>query len=139
MRTSKILYFTIFILVVFSGCFSVWVYYLNEGKDLLNFTISIVGFCIAVLALFIAVRTYTSIDNVNNISKMEGNILDNENYVTSLPELINRFKSKDEETLNKEIFNSIDFKLKKESGTAVLFADTLQYLIDLIVLSYLKR
>ena len=134
MRTSKILYFTIFILVIFSGCFSVWVYYLNEGKDLLNFTISIVGFCIAVLALFIAVRTYTSIDNVNNISKMEGNILDNENYVTSLPELINKFKSKDEEILNKEIFNSIDFKLKKESGTAVLFADTLQYLIDLIVL-----
>lgn len=121
-------------MVIFSACLSVWVYYLNEGKGLLNFTISIVGFCIAVLALFIAVRTYTSIDSVNNISKMEGNILDNENYVTSLPELINRFKSKDEEILNREIFNSIDSKLKKESGTAVLFADTLQYLIDLIVL-----
>ncbi len=92
MRTSKIIYFTIFILVMFSSCIAVWVYYLKEGKDLLSFTISTVGFCIALLALFIAVRTYTSIDSVNNISKMEGNILDNEHYVTSLPELINQFK-----------------------------------------------
>lgn len=134
MRASKILYITIFVLVILSACIAVWVYYLNEGKDLLNFTISTVGFCIALLALFIAVRTYTSIDSVNNISKMEGNILDNENYVTSLPELINRYKSKDEKTLDKELFESIEFKLKKESHTAVLFADTLQYMIDLIVL-----
>jgi hypothetical protein len=65
---------------------------------------------------------------------MEGNILDNEHYVTSLPELINQFKSKDEKTLDKELFDSVEYKLKKESGTAVLFADTLQYMIDLIVL-----
>ena len=117
-----------------SGALAVWVYDLKEGKDLLNFTISIVGFCIAVLALFIAVRTYTSIDSVNNISKMEGNILDNENYVTSLPELINHFKSKDEQSLAKVLFDSIDEKVKRDSDTAVLFADTLQYLIDLIVI-----
>jgi hypothetical protein len=133
MRTSKILYITSFVLVLLSAFIAVWVYHLNEGKDLLNFTISIVGFCIALLALFIAVRTYTSIDSVNNISKMEGNILDNENYVTSLPELINRYKSKDEKTLDKEFFESMECKLKKESHTAVLFADTLQFMIDLIV------
>jgi hypothetical protein len=110
------------------------VYYLKEGKDLLNFTISIVGFCIALLALFIAVRTYTSIDSVNNISKMDGNILDNERYVTSLPELISQYKSKNEKDLDEELFKSIERKLKRDSNTAVLFADTLQYLVDLIVL-----
>ncbi|MEM5508991.1 hypothetical protein WNY98_08940 [Pseudoalteromonas sp. AS71] len=134
MRTSKMLYFTILLLVLLSAFLAVWVYDLKEGKDLLSFTISTVSFCIAVLALFITVRTYTSIDSVNNISKMEGNILDNENYVTSLPELINQFKSQDENTLEKEVFDSIEHKLKKESETAVLFADTLQYVIDLIVL-----
>lgn len=134
MRTSKILYITTFILVVFSALIAVWVYHLKEGKDLLNFTISTVSFCIALLALFIAVRTYASIDSVSNISKMEGNILDNENYVTSLPEMISHYKSKDETSLDKEIFSSIEHKLKKESFTAVLFADTLQYMIDLIVL-----
>lgn len=134
MKRSSILYITILLLVLFSGCISIWVYYLKEGKDLLNFTISIVGFCIALLALFIAVRTYTSIDSVNNISKMDGNILDNERYVTSLPELISQFKSKNEKDLDEELFKSIEHKLKKDSNTAVLFADTLQYLIDLIVL-----
>lgn len=134
MKRSSTLYITILLLVLFSGCISIWVYYLKEGKDLLNFTISIVGFCIALLALFIAVRTYTSIDSVNNISKMDGNILDNERYVTSLPELISQFKSKNEKDLDEELFKSIEHKLNKDSNTAVLFADTLQYLIDLIVL-----
>jgi hypothetical protein len=134
MKRTSILYATIFLLVLFSGCLAIWVYYLKEGKDLLNFTISILGFCIALLALFIAVRTYTSIDSVNNISKMDGNILDNERYVTSLPELISQYKSKNENDLDEELFESIERKLKKDSNTAVLFADTLQYLIDLIVL-----
>lgn len=134
MKRTNILYITIFLLVLFSGCLAIWVYYLREGKDLLNFTISIVGFCIALLALFIAVRTYTSIDSVNNISKMDGNILDNERYVTSLPELISQYKSKNEKDLDERLFESIERKLKRDSNTAVLFADTLQYLIDLIVL-----
>ncbi|OOE86792.1 hypothetical protein BZG74_11945 [Salinivibrio sharmensis] len=134
MKRTSILYITILLLVLFSGCLAIWVYYLKEGKDLLNFTISIVGFCIALLALFIAVRTYTSIDSVNNISKMDGNILDNERYVTSLPELISQYKSKNEKDLDEELFESIELKLKIDSNTAVLFADTLQYLVDLIVL-----
>lgn len=134
MKKTSILYTTIFLLVLFSGCLAIWVYFLKEGKDLLNFTISIVGFCIALLALFIAVRTYTSIDSVNNISKMDGNILDNEKYVTSLPELISQYKSKNENNLDEELFETIERKLKKDSNTAVRFADTLQYLIDLIVL-----
>ncbi|MCS6192936.1 hypothetical protein G3476_15075 [Shewanella baltica] len=134
MKRTNILYITIFMLVLFSGCLAIWVYYLREGKDLLNFTISIVGFCISLLALFIAVRTYTSIDSVNNISKMDGNILDNERYVTSLPELISQYKSKNEKDLDEKLFESIERKLKRDSNTAVLFADTLQYLIDLIVL-----
>jgi len=134
MKRTNILYITIFLIVLFSGCLAIWVYYLKEGKDLLNFTISIVGFCIALLALFIAVRTYASIDSVNNISKMDGNILDNERYVTSLPELINQYKSKNQKDLDEELFESIELKLKRDSNTAVLFADTLQYLVDLIVL-----
>ncbi|MGN5183968.1 hypothetical protein ACTG1Y_17625 [Aeromonas veronii] len=134
MKRTNIFYATVFILVLLSFCFAIWIHYLNEGKDLLNFTISIVGFCIALLALFIAVRTYTSIDSVNNISKMDGNILDNENYVTSLPEIISQFKSQGEKDLDRTIFDSIEYKLKKESHTAVLFADTLQYMIDLIVI-----
>lgn len=134
MRTPRILYVTILIAVVLSTFTSVWLHDFNQGKDLLLFTISAVGFCVAILALFIAVRTYTSIDSVNNISKMDGNILDNPNYVTSLPELISEFKSQTPQKLSEIVFDSMETKLKKSSGTAVLFADTLQYMIDLIVL-----
>lgn len=134
MKKSNALYAVIFLLVLLSCCLAIWVYYLKEGKDLLNFTISMVGFCIALLALFIAVRTYTSIDSVNNITKMDGNILDNERYVVSLPELIDKFRSKNEIQLEGELFESIELRLKKYSNTAVLFAETLQYLIDVIVI-----
>jgi len=134
MKRTRLFHIVIFTLILLSSCLAVWIYHLNEGKDLLNFTISIVGFCIALLALFISVRTYTSIDSVNNISKMDGNILDNQNYVTSLPELINQFKSIDEKNLDNELFKSIEYKLKNESHTAIDFADTLQYMIDLIVI-----
>ena len=115
MKKSNALCAVIFLLVLLSCCLAIWVYYLKEGKDLLNFTISMVGFCIALLALFIAVRTYTSIDSVNNITKMDGNILDNERYVVSLPELIDKFRSKNEIQLEGELFESIELRLKKYS------------------------
>ncbi|MFA0372715.1 hypothetical protein AB4511_24310, partial [Vibrio sp. 10N.222.54.F6] len=51
-----------------------------------------------------------------------------------VPELVNRFQHSNEKELGEELFKSIEIKLKKESDTAVLFADTLQYMIDLIVL-----
>lgn len=134
MKKSKILYAVFLFLVTLSAALAAWAYHIKEGADLLNFTVSITGFCISALALFIAVRTYTSIDSVNNINKMEGNILDNENYVTSLPELITTFKSKESRDLYAELFKSIEKKLKNESSTAAMLADTLQHMIDLIVL-----
>lgn len=133
MKATRMIYVVISTLVVLSSAVSIWIYYIKEGKDLVNFTISMVGFCVALLALFIAVRTYASIDSVNNISKMDGNILDNENYVLSVPELVGSFQCEDEKSLEESLFSSIEQKLKKESGTAVLFADTLQYMVDLIV------
>ena len=134
MKKTNLLYVMFFLLVISSAGVATWIHHLKEGTDLLNFTVAITGFCISVLALFIAVRTYTSIDSVNNITKMEGNILDNENYVTSLPELITSFKANESKGLYSEIFKSIEEKLKNESSTAAMLADTLQHMVDLIVL-----
>ena len=104
MKKTKILHVMFFLLVISSAGIAAWIHQIKEGTDLLNFTVVVTGFCISVLALFIAVRTYTSIDSVNNITKMEGNILDNENYVTSLPELITTFKANESKGLYYEIF-----------------------------------
>lgn len=133
MRSHKIFYGIIILLICISIVLAIWIDHRQQGKDTLNFTISTVSFIIALLALYIAVKTYTSIDSVNNISKMDGNILDNTNYVTSVPELILQFKAQDEKQLEEQIFNDIEYKLKNESKTAVQFADTLQHMIDLIV------
>ncbi|RLD55910.1 MAG: hypothetical protein DRJ01_15985 [Bacteroidetes bacterium] len=120
-------------LIILSAGIAIWVYFIQQGKDVLAFTISVVSFSVALLALYISAKTYASIDSVNNISKMEGNILENQNYVTSIPELILEFKDDNEKKLDEAIFTNIENKLKNESKTAVQFADTLQYLIDLIV------
>ena len=133
MRQQFIFYVTIILIILSSAVLAIWFYSYQEGKDILNFTISVVGFCIALLALFIAVRTYLSIDSVDNMGKMDGNILDNENYVTSAAELILEYQDDNEKDLEKKIFDNIKQKLKKESHTAAQFADTLQYMIDLII------
>jgi hypothetical protein len=133
MKSARILYLLMVLMVTLSGYLSFLIYSDKHGKDFVSYEVSILGFCIATLALFISIKTFTSIDSVNSISKMEGNILDNENYVTSVPELIQRFTCKNEKELEKELFKSIEHKLNNESDTAVQFADTLQYMIDLIV------
>jgi hypothetical protein len=133
MRQQFMFYANIILIILLSGVLAVWFYSYQDGKDMLNFTISIVGFSIALLALFIAVRTYLSIDSVDNMGKMDGNILDNENYVTSAAELILEYQDKNEKALEKKMFETIKRKLNKESNTAAQFADTLQYMIDLII------
>jgi hypothetical protein len=122
------------VLILLSAGLAIWIYFTQQGKDVIAFTISVVSFSIALLALYISAKTYASIDSVNNISKMEGNILDNQSYVTSVPELILEFKEVNEDKLDEAIFKSIEEKLQNESKTAVQFADTLQYMIDLIVI-----
>lgn len=126
-------YIIVILIILASTGLAIWVYNIREGKDILNFTISVVGFAIALLALFIAIRTYLSIDSVDNMGKMDGNVLDNENYVTSAAELILEYQEEEEEGLGKDIFKNIKYKLIKESSTAAQFADTLQYMVDLII------
>ncbi len=134
MKTSKVLYGLFIILIALSLAFAFVAYSWNPEKALVDFSVAVVGFIVALLALDIALRTYTSIDSVNAITKMDGNILDNERYVTSLPELLITFKAIDSISLSEELFESIENQLRTKTGSAIQLADTLQYLVDLIVL-----
>jgi hypothetical protein len=132
---AQLIYMLVILLILAAAIIaSVWIYQARQGIDLVSFTVSMVSFGISLLALFIALQTYISIDSVYKISRMDGNILDNEHYVTSVPELLKRFQALDEPSLQDALFSSIEMKLKRESATAVDFADTLQYMVDLIVL-----
>lgn len=51
-----------------------------------------ISLLVAVLAFDISLRTYTSIDAVNSMTRMDGNIMENENYRTNLITLLKDFK-----------------------------------------------
>ena len=62
----------------------------SEADDMLvTYVISFISFVVSTVALAVALRTYFSIDAVNSITSMEGNVLQNEKYSVSYPELIN--------------------------------------------------
>lgn len=134
MKTSKVLYGLFIFLIALSLAFAFVAYNWNPEKALVDFSVAVVGFIVALLALDIALRTYTSIDSVNAITKMDGNILDNERYVTSLPELLTSFTAVDSASLSEDLFESIENQLKAKTGSAIQLADTLQYLVDVIVI-----
>jgi len=48
-----------------------------------NFIVTVLSLIIALFAFIVAMMTYTSIDSVNNVTRMDGNVLENEDYTTS--------------------------------------------------------
>lgn len=106
---------------------------IDEPKDAVNLVILLISFAISISAFYISLRTFISIDGVNLISRMEGNILENEYYVTDIVDILNQYDDKDADKLQEKILNKITLKLKDDSKTAIKFADTLQYMIDVII------
>lgn len=134
--TNKQWLYIIFVSVVLAlgGALAFWLYKTRTQVDLTTFIVATLSALISLVALFVALQTYLSIDSVNNITKMDGNILDNEHYVTSIPEFVDKYKETDREELCRHIFSEIKQNLKKNSNTAVNFADTIQSMIDILVL-----
>ncbi|UZD64621.1 hypothetical protein [Marinobacter sp. AN1] len=134
--TNKQWLYIIFVSLVLTlgGSLAFWLYKTRTQVDLTTFIVATLSALISLVALFVALQTYLSIDSVNNITKMDGNILDNENYVTSIPEFVDKYKETDREKLCRHIFSEVKQNLKKNSNTAVNFADTIQGMIDILVL-----
>lgn len=124
----------VLVLLAIGGVFSYWLYSTRTQVDLTTFLTATLSVLISMVALVIALQTYLSIDSVNNITKMDGNILDNENYVTSIPEFVDEYAEETESALCAALFGKIRSNLKYHSGTALDFADTLQSMIDILVL-----
>jgi len=121
-------------LLIIGTLAAIWLHTTKKQVDLTAFTIAVLSAVISLVALFVALQTYISIDSVNSITKMEGNILDNEHYVTCIPELIAMYKQTDEIALREAILGQMTRNLREHSNTAVNFADTLQGMIDVLVL-----
>ena len=133
-RKQSIYITTVLSALLLGFALAVWLFHTKDQVDITSFTVAVLPGWISLVSLFIALQTYISIDSVNNITKMEGNILDNEYYVTSIPEFIESYPQTDERELREAVLREMKLKLKAHSRTTVDFADTLQSMIDVLVL-----
>jgi hypothetical protein len=126
---------------VISILITLWVFGLLAYKisriesvaDIVDLTTAVLGLVVALWAFVISMLTYSSIDSVNVITKMEGNVLENEHYVTSFTSLLKEYNKRDSNEVSEEIFNSLERRFTKQSKTVVEFANHLQHFIDVIV------
>lgn len=112
---------------------SFWLYRTDSEIDLISFTISLVSLAISLMAFLISLNTFMSIDSVNKITKMDGNILENEDYVTSLGELMKVYDHETIEQTEHALFKELKSRLTKHSKTTLEFTETLQHFIDILV------
>ncbi len=116
--------------------------FVNSAKDdnntldnLITFVVTILSMLVALLAYHISVKTYISIDAVNAISRMDGNVMEIENYRTNVISLIRLFDAETQAETCDQILHYIERLLygnKINSGAKL--ADCIQGVIDVIVL-----
>lgn len=129
-------YTLIIVVIITLWIFGLMAYKISQIQsvaDVVDLTTAVLGLVVALWAFVISMLTYASIDSVNVITKMEGNVLENENYVTSFTSLLKEYDKKDPNEASEAIFTNLENKFNKKSKTAVEFANNLQYFIDVII------
>lgn len=126
-------YIIIAVVGIIATLVCVKIYHFKSTADLITFTTTVSSLLVSFTAFIFAMKTYLSIDSVNVITQMEGNVLENENYVTSVTSLLKEYDMKESNNVAEAIFIKLERKFAKESKTALAFAGNLQYFIDIIV------
>lgn len=111
------------------------------ADNLMSIT-AIASAIIALLALSFSFVTFQSIDTVSVISKMEGNVLENNHYIKNIIGLIGNFEkgtygsiTKQEEAVEAFLGQLRVFEKKRQKVTSgTLLADELQFSIDFVPL-----
>ena len=96
--------------------------------------INVTSFIISIIALIIALITYFSIDSVNSITTMEGNVLENENYTVAYTEMLRKFSDcATKEQFQNKLFTEVCEGIQQKGDTCIQFADSIQNMIDHII------
>lgn len=132
----KRFYIAVIILCAIAITFSVYIYITDKSAtDLFNLLIAVISLLIALFAFHISLKTYLSIDSVNNISRMDGNIMENEGYRTNIVAMLNQFSHISGEDTGKELIAHIKSLFdKKKEYSGIEFANNIQKLVDILVL-----
>ena len=103
---------------------------LNKWVDTI---IPIMSFIISCITFTFSMITYFAIDSVRNITSMEGNVLENENYTVSYEEMINEFNIiKEQKEFTEKLLETI--KCPHKTTSCMAFSDCLQKILDHIIL-----
>ena len=105
--------------------------YFDSVNSIITLAIGLVSFLISVVALIFSVVTYVSIDSVNALSSMEGNVLSNENYNAEYVLIVKQYNDcKTQVALRNKLIKDVEEFFQKHSKTCMEFTDALQFLID---------
>lgn len=97
--------------------------------------IAITSFIVSMVALIVALITYFSIDSVSSITSMDGNVLENASYSVAYTELLRDFQKCDSrQDFQKKLMDGVTSHIVHDSGTCMQFSDSIQYVIDRIIL-----
>ena len=126
----------LFAIVALTVIYMVYALYSNTGyfdsvNSIVSLAIGLVSFLLSVVALIFSVVTYVSIDSVNALSSMEGNVLCNENYNAEYVLLIKQYDDcKTQKALRNKLIQDVENFFKKNNKNCMAFTDSLQFLID---------
>lgn len=97
--------------------------------------VAVVSLAVAFLALYISLRTFYSIDEVNAISRMDGNVMENTRYRPNILRAVFRFPQSDFKVTSEALMDYMEglFHNKNKQSGAHL-ADNVQEVADLLVL-----
>ena len=126
-----------FILAVIIFAITIILYrrsYFDSLNVIMTFSIGIMSLIISIVALLVSLSTYFSIDSVNVISSMEGNVLCNENYNAEYLILVQKYENcKNRDELESALYEHLYDRLKNHSKTCMQFTDTIQEILDNIL------
>ena len=96
--------------------------YFDSVNAVATFAIGMVSFLISVAAFIFSVITYISIDSVNMLSSMEGNVLCNENYNAEYVSLVEEYNDcSTQDALQEKLFHDIEEYFTTHNKTCMLF------------------
>lgn len=104
-----------------------------QVMSLVEKLILITTFVVTFVSFIFSMITYFSIDSVGSVTAMDGNVLENENYVAAYEEMIYTFKDvKDQKAFTDKLFEIV--QCPRRTKSCMVFADYLQKILDYIIL-----
>jgi len=97
--------------------------------------VAVTSLAVALMALFISMRTFYSIDEVNAISRMDGNVMENSRYRPNILRAVFMFQQTDFAAASKALMKHMEQLFEnnnKQSGAHL--ADNVQEVADMMVL-----